>query len=90
MDEIPALSVAEVAARLGQPDFYVFDNNGNGRYKRSHVPGAKNWLAKGNKIQVWALAHNGSRRRDEWLVFDVADRSGEFRLYTNVPDPLAA
>lgn len=41
MDDIPALSVAEVAARLGQPDFFVFDNNGAGRWRRSHVPGAK-------------------------------------------------
>ncbi len=42
MDDIPELTVAEVAARLGQPSFHVFDNNGQGRYKRSHVPGAKN------------------------------------------------
>ena len=42
MNDIPALTVAEVAARIGQPDFYVFDNNGAGRYKRSHVPTAKN------------------------------------------------
>lgn len=41
MDDIPELSVAEVAARLGQPDFFVFDNNGAGRWRRSHVPGAK-------------------------------------------------
>lgn len=39
--DIPALSVAEVAARLGQPGFHVFDNNGAGRWRRSHVPGAK-------------------------------------------------
>ena len=42
MDDIPELSVTEVAARVGQPDFHVFDNNGQGRFKRSHVPGAKN------------------------------------------------
>lgn len=42
MDDIPELSVADVAARIGQPDFHVFDNNGQGRYKRSHVPTAKN------------------------------------------------
>jgi len=42
MDDIPELSIADVAARLGQPDFHVFDNNGNARWKRSHVPGAKN------------------------------------------------
>jgi hypothetical protein len=41
MDDIPALTVADVAARLGQPGFHVFDNNGAGRYRRSHVPGAK-------------------------------------------------
>jgi rhodanese-related sulfurtransferase len=40
--EIPELTVDEVEARLGQPDFFVFDNNGAGRWKRSHVPGAKN------------------------------------------------
>jgi len=42
MDDIPALTVAEVAARLGQPGFHVFDNNGRARWGRSHVPGAKN------------------------------------------------
>ena len=42
MDDIPELSVADVAARLGQPGFHVFDNNGAGRWRRSHVPGAKN------------------------------------------------
>ncbi len=38
---IPELTVAQVAARLGEPGFHVFDNNGRGRWKRSHVPGAK-------------------------------------------------
>jgi len=42
MDDIPELSVSDVAARLGQPGFFVFDNNGAGRWKRSHVPGARN------------------------------------------------
>jgi rhodanese-related sulfurtransferase len=42
MDELPELSVDEVAARLGQPGFFVFDNNGRGRWSRGHVPGAKN------------------------------------------------
>ena len=42
MDDIPELTVAEVAARLGEPSFFVFDNNGPGRWKRSHVPGARN------------------------------------------------
>jgi hypothetical protein len=41
MDDIAELSVSEVAARLGQPGFHVFDNNGRGRWTRSHVPGAK-------------------------------------------------
>ena len=39
---IPELTVAQVAARLGEPGFHVFDNNGAGRWKRGHVPGAKN------------------------------------------------
>ncbi len=38
--DIPELTVSEVAARIGQPDFHVFDNNGRGRWARSHVPGA--------------------------------------------------
>ena len=41
-DEIPALTVHEVAARLGEPTFHVFDANGAARWRRSHVPGAKN------------------------------------------------
>jgi rhodanese-related sulfurtransferase len=40
--DIRELAVSEVAARLGQPSFFVFDNNGHGRWKRSHVPGARN------------------------------------------------
>ncbi len=40
--EFRELAVAEVAARLGQPGFFVFDNNGESRWKRSHVPGARN------------------------------------------------
>lgn len=47
MDDIPELTVLEVAARLGQPDFFVFDNNGAGRWRRGHVPGAKNLNAYG-------------------------------------------
>lgn len=42
MADIPELTVAEVAAKIGQPGFFVFDNNGAGRWKRGHVPGAKN------------------------------------------------
>ena len=41
-EAIPELTVQEVAARLGQPGFHVYDNNGRGRWARSHVPGAKN------------------------------------------------
>jgi rhodanese-related sulfurtransferase len=40
-DDIPELTIEQVAARLGQPDFFVFDNNGHGRWARGHVPGAK-------------------------------------------------
>ncbi len=39
--DIPELTVDQVAARLGDPRFHVFDNNGAARFKRSHVPGAK-------------------------------------------------
>jgi rhodanese-related sulfurtransferase len=42
MDGIPELTIAEVAERIGQPGFHVYDNNGAGRWKRSHVPGARN------------------------------------------------
>lgn len=38
---LPELGVDEVAARLGQPDFHVFDNNGPRSYEKVHVPGAK-------------------------------------------------
>lgn len=41
-EPIPELTVQEVAARLGQPNFHVYDNNGPARWQRSHVPGAKN------------------------------------------------
>src|SRR5215510_10924296 len=37
--EIRELTVSEVAARLGQPGCFVFDN-GRRRWKRRHVPGA--------------------------------------------------
>ena len=40
--DIPELTIDEVAARLGTPGFHVIDNNGAGRWRRSHVPGAKN------------------------------------------------
>jgi rhodanese-related sulfurtransferase len=43
--DLRELSVSDVAARLGQPGFFVFDNNGEGRWKRGHVPGAKNLSA---------------------------------------------
>ena len=42
VDDIPELSVADVAARLSDPRFHVYDNNGHSRWARSHVPGAKN------------------------------------------------
>jgi rhodanese-related sulfurtransferase len=40
-DEIPELSVSDVAARLRTPGFFVFDNNGPARWQRGHVPTAK-------------------------------------------------
>ncbi len=41
MNTILELTVPEVAARIGEPGFHVFDNNGLGRWKRSHVPTAQ-------------------------------------------------
>ena len=38
-DDLPELTIAEVAARLGE--LHVYDNNGHGRWARGHVPGAK-------------------------------------------------
>jgi rhodanese-related sulfurtransferase len=40
MLEIPELTVDEVAARIGTPNFHVFDCNGASRYKRGRVPTA--------------------------------------------------
>ena len=37
------LSVDEVAAKLGKPGVYVFDNNSKDVYANGHVPSAK-WL----------------------------------------------
>jgi rhodanese-related sulfurtransferase len=42
MDDIPELTLEQVAARLGEPGFHVFDNNSPARWKRSHVKGAVN------------------------------------------------
>ena len=46
-DDIPDMSIDEVARRLGTPGFHVFDNNSRGRWKRSHVPGAV-WIDPGD------------------------------------------
>jgi hypothetical protein len=63
MDDVPELTVAEVAARLGQPDFFVFDNNGAGRWRRSHVPGAKN-------LNAWQFTMDDlPANKDATLVF---------------------
>ena len=40
-EAIPELTIQEVAARLGQPGFHVYDNNSPGRWRRSRVPGAR-------------------------------------------------
>lgn len=60
---IPELTVAEVAARLGQPSVHVVDNNGKGRWKRSHVPGAINLNA--HHIQASDLPED----KDATLIF---------------------
>jgi hypothetical protein len=40
--DIPHMTIGEVAARLGQPGFHVYDTNSRARWKRNHVAGAKN------------------------------------------------
>jgi len=42
-EEFGSLTVQQVSARLKEKNFFVFDNNENGRFQKSHVPGAK-WL----------------------------------------------
>jgi hypothetical protein len=42
-EEFGRLSVQQVSARLKEKNFFVFDNNDQSRFQRSHVPGAK-WL----------------------------------------------
>ncbi|MDR5709574.1 MAG: rhodanese-like domain-containing protein [Armatimonadota bacterium] len=39
--DLPRMSVQEVAERLGKPGFYVFDNNHRRRWAAGHVPGAR-------------------------------------------------
>jgi len=39
---IPELTVRDVAARLGQAGFHVYDTNNRARWRRSHLPGARN------------------------------------------------
>jgi len=40
------LTPQEVSAKLKSKSFYVYDNNAQERFKKSHVPGAK-WLHPG-------------------------------------------
>jgi rhodanese-related sulfurtransferase len=40
---LKTLSVDEVAAKLKEPNTFVYDNNGADRYKKGHVPGAT-WI----------------------------------------------
>jgi hypothetical protein len=42
-EEFGSLTPQQVSARLHEKGFYVFDNNNNERFQKSHVPGAK-WL----------------------------------------------
>lgn len=39
--KVPELTVDEVATRLGQAGFHVFDNNGPGAFEKAHVPQAR-------------------------------------------------
>ena len=42
-EEFGSLSVQQVSSRLKEKNFYVFDNNAQERFQKSHVPGAK-WV----------------------------------------------
>ena len=45
-EKLGSLTVDEVAAKLGQKNNYVFDNNSKDRWTRGHVPGAR-WVDPG-------------------------------------------
>jgi hypothetical protein len=42
-EEFGSLTVQQVAARLKEANFFVYDNNNHERFQKSHVPGAR-WL----------------------------------------------
>ncbi len=60
--ELPSLTVDEVEAMSAKGELDVFDANGEGRFKRGHVPGAK-WV--GHDLDVRVLPADKDRR----LVF---------------------
>jgi hypothetical protein len=60
--ELPSLSVDEVEALSARGELDVFDANGEGRFKRGHVPGAK-WV--GHELDVGVLPADKDRK----LVF---------------------
>jgi hypothetical protein len=41
--DLSRLTVQEVAQKLHQKNVYIYDNNAQERFQKSHVPGAK-WL----------------------------------------------
>jgi rhodanese-related sulfurtransferase len=57
------LTVQDVAAKLGTPGFFVFDNNHVARWARGHVPGARH-LDPG-RFTAWDLPAD----RQATLVF---------------------
>jgi hypothetical protein len=46
MDPFGQMTVDEVEHRLGQPNVYVYDGNGDETYHNNHVPGAVRLLSK--------------------------------------------
>ena len=42
-EDFGSLSVQQVSSRLKEKNFFVFDNNAQERFQKSHVPGAK-WV----------------------------------------------
>lgn len=46
MDPFGQMTVDQVEHRLGQPNVYVYDGNGDETYHNNHVPGAVRLLSK--------------------------------------------
>jgi rhodanese-related sulfurtransferase len=66
-DELPSLTVDEVASRVGKPNVYIFDVNSQTVYKNGHLPGAR-W-AMYDRIDASTLPPD----KDATLIFYCAN-----------------